>query len=187
MSPRALFLCLPCLAFAIGGACKKKAAATTRPDATPEAVAEFPLGESLVFEDEESLFRVELPGTPTESEETDDDPDSLVVRHSAQFRNGESELLVMWNEVLDAPEDPAEQLALLQEVAGGWAESGLKLESNEPASLGPCTARQLRGTLEKQPVEGKLAICDQTLIQIVASGTYLDDALRVFDSFEWLR
>ena len=167
-------------------ACKKKNS-TRSPDAAPAAIAEFPLGESQYFEDEESLFRVELPGTPIESEETDDDPNSLVVRHSAQFRDGDSELLLMWNEVLEPPTEPADKFALLAEVAAGWTDSGLKIHEQPPTEMGGCAAREIRGRLEKQPVEGRLAICDDTLIQIVASGTYVDDAPRVFDSFVWLR
>jgi hypothetical protein len=174
------------LALTCSGTACKKSGASNRPESAPPAIADFPVGDVQSYEDEESLFRVELPGTPVESQETDDDPESLVVRHTAQFRDGDSELLLMWNEVIDAPSDQADILEVLDEVAQGWTEAGLEISDKSPDELGPCVARALRGKLEKQPVEGKIAICEDTLIQIVGSGTYVDDARSVFESFEWL-
>lgn len=170
----------------VATACKKSGA-SQRPDAAPPAIAEFSLGNIQSYEDEESRFRVELPGTPVESEETDANPESLVVRHTAQFRDGDSELLLMWNEVIDAPSDKEPILEILDDVAKGWTQAGLQISDKSPTTLGPCVARALRGKLENQPVEGKVAICGDTLIQIVGSGTYVDDAASVFESFEWLR
>lgn len=166
--------------------CRKK-----QPTRTPEEQSLPALGlvqtwATRSYEDEESRFRVELPGTPIESEETDADPDNLVVRHMAQFRDGESELLLMWSELPSPAKNDEAKLAVLQEVVAGWAEAGLNMSENEAGVLGACSARALRGTLDKLPVEGRIAICEGTLIQIVASGTYVEDAKRVFDSFIWL-
>ena len=169
-----------------GSGCRKK-----RPTRLPQQQSLPDLGlvqtwATRSYEDEESRFRVELPGTPIESEETDPDPDNLVVRHMAQFRDGESELLLMWSELSQVVEGEEAQLAVLKEVVGGWAQAGLDIRENEAGALDACSARILRGTLDRQPVEGRIAICEGTLIQIVASGTYVEDAKRVFDSFIWL-
>ena len=166
--------------------CKKKQTTRSPENAIPE-MSELKIWRTRSYEDEESRFRVELPGTPIETEETDEDPGALVVRHTAQFRDGDSELLLMWNDLSAPVEEGEAEHAVLEEVVGGWAEAGLEMSENQPGVLGACSARTLRGTLDKQPVEGRIAICGDTLIQIVASGTYVEDAKRVFDSFVWLR
>jgi hypothetical protein len=171
-----------------GTGCKKKrASSTTSPDSSVPEMANLTVWQTRSYEDEESRFRVELPGVPIESEETDSDPATLVVRHMAQFRDGESELLLMWNDLSAPVEDDEAERAVLDEVLGGWSDAGLEMKDGSGGQLGTCATRALRGTLEKQPIEGRIAICDATLIQIVASGTYVEDAKRVFDSFVWLR
>ena len=169
--------------------CKKRPSVGPS-DAAPPAVAELPRGDGGWFEDEEQLFRIFLPGSPNLAEEAEIRHETPTISRTAQIKEDEDELLVIWSDFsalirpcIEVPCAAGE--ALLGEVLEGWIEAGLKLESRAPFEVEGCTGLRIEGRLDSRPVEARLLVCDGTLVQLVASGRWLESAPRVFGSFDW--
>ena len=168
---------------ALGG-CKKKGGVDL--DAAPPPIGELPPGEGGWFEDEEASFRIHLPASPNLSEESVDRNGVPMLSRTAQIKEDDDELLVMWSELAGEPEGEALRMRLLTEVEDGWKQAGLQVDGGGPANFPPCTARALYGEVEGKAIDARLLVCDATLIQLVASGRFVPEAVTVFETFEWM-
>src|SRR5690606_37683512 len=169
--------------------CKRRGATAAISDAAPAAVAELPKGDGGWFEDEEQLFRIFLPEAPNLAEESELRHEVPTISRTAQVKSGGDELLVIWSDlrafVRSCAEEPCdESVALLDEVLSGWEKAGMSIDGRAPSNLEGCAGVRIEGRLESRPVTAHILFCDGTLVQLVASGSWLVEAPRVFGSFE---
>lgn len=164
-------------------ACKKRT--VNELDAAPPAIGELPPGEGGWFEDEASSFRIHLPANPVLAEEVSQKQGAPTLSHTAQIKEDDDEILVMWTQLVATP-GAAEQDQLLDEVVAGWAKAGMTVTQVGPTKLSRCAGRMLAGRVDKKQVDARVLVCDDTLIQLVTSGRFVEDALDVFETFEWL-
>src|SRR5690606_5341124 len=151
--------------------CKRRGATAAISDAAPAAVAELPKGDGGWFEDEEQLFRIFLPEAPNLAEESELRHEVPTISRTAQAKTAGDEL--------------DESVALLDEVLSGWEKAGMSIDGRAPSNLEGCAGVRIEGRLESRPVTAHILFCDGTLVQLVASGSWLVEAPRVFGSFEW--